>query len=133
MAGMPQRKVKAKYRTVGPKTERVVRTMAVMDENKSMQQKRVAKEEEVFYVYFPQGHSIRINRAELIRMGYHLKPKLIDMETGDVVDIGGDPYDFVSDADLIGPNGEELEIVLEGDNEDEIDEELGSSKRQAKG
>jgi hypothetical protein len=28
------------------------------------------------------------------------KPRLIDMDTGDIVDAGGDPYDFASDDEI---------------------------------
>jgi hypothetical protein len=48
----------------------------------------------MYMVYFPQGHSIRVDKENLVRLGYHLKPRMIDMNTGDVIDFGGDPYDF---------------------------------------
>jgi RNase P/RNase MRP subunit p29 len=93
--------IKARYRTVGPKTEMVTYTKASIDpETKSMDQKQVTEEMETFMVYFPQGHSIRIlGRKRLEEMGYHLKPKMVDMKTGEVVDYGGDPYDFANPSD----------------------------------
>jgi hypothetical protein len=93
--------LKAKYKTVGPKREEVTYQKYSMVESngkKMLQAESVTEEKDCYYVYFPQGHSIRItDKAELIRMGYHLKPRIIDMETGDVVDRGGDPYDFGTD------------------------------------
>jgi hypothetical protein len=90
-----QRKVKVAYRTKAlGKVKHVVTRAAIDKASNSMQTKNVVVEEEMFMVFFPKGHSIRINKAELHRMNYHLQPRMIDMETGDVVDIGGDPYDF---------------------------------------
>lgn len=93
--------LKAKYKTVGPKKEDVTYQKYEMVESngkKMLQSHPVTEEKECYYVYFPQGHSIRItDKNELIRMGYHLKPRIVDMETGDVVDRGGDPYDFGTD------------------------------------
>lgn len=90
--------LKAKYKTVGPKKEKVTyQKYAMVESNgkKMLQAEEVTEEKDCYYVYFPQGHSIRItDKAELVRMGYHLKPRVVDMETGDVVDRGGDPYDF---------------------------------------
>ena len=99
--------LKAKYKTVGPKKEKVTYNKYSMVESngkKMLQSKEVTEEKDCYYVYFPQGHSIRItDKEELVRMGYHLKPRIVDMETGDVVDRGGDPYDFGADnhADVI--------------------------------
>jgi hypothetical protein len=50
---------------------------------------------ECYYVFFPHGHSIRVTSYDkLVELGYHIKPRIVDMDTGDVVDVGGDPYDF---------------------------------------
>lgn len=92
-----QRKLKAKYRTVGPRKELVSYKRA---EITGAGMELVDKQEEMdcYYVFFPHGHSVRFagdrGIAELKRMGYHRRPKLVDVETGDVVDIGGQEYDF---------------------------------------
>lgn len=93
------RRVKAKYRTVGPKREKVSFTKAYIDkETKSLQQEQAEEERDCYYVYFPQGHSIRLTGdaglKELKRLGYHKRPRMVDMDTGDLVDIGGQEYDF---------------------------------------
>lgn len=95
---MPQPKVRARYKVVGPKVVKVMKNMSYMDkETKSLQQKSEEVEEKTWMVYFPQGHSIRVNERELRRQGFHLKPRLVDMNTGDVLDIGGDEYDLSND------------------------------------
>lgn len=69
-------------------------------------------------VYFPQGHSIRVERDELVRLKYHLKPRLVDMETGDVIDRGGDPYDFMTDNDAVEAEetpGMEIKLLPDDD------------------
>ena len=109
----PQRKVKARYMTKFLGTVKVHVNKASIDpETKSLQQAPKVVEKEMYMVYFPQGHSIRVDRKELERLGFHLKPRLVDMETGDVVDVGGDPYDFV------GSTVDEPDVTLE-DDEDE--------------
>lgn len=92
-------KIRARYAVKGPKKEMVTFTRAFMDpETKSLQQEEVTEERETFTVMFPQGHSIRVtSRERLAELGYDKKPRMVDMETGDVIDIGGDPYDFTTD------------------------------------
>jgi hypothetical protein len=67
-------------------------------------------------VYFPQGHSIRVTSFDALKeLGFHLKPRMVDMETGDVIDIGGDPYDFANN-----PQGDDMTLnILEEDAEAE--------------
>jgi hypothetical protein len=61
----------------------------------ALQQEQAKEEMECYYVFFPHGHSIRVTSYDkLEELGYHIKPRIVDMDTGDVVDIGGDPYDF---------------------------------------
>lgn len=105
-----QRKIRARYAVKGPRTEKVTFTKASMNaETKSMELEEVTEDRECYMVYFPQGHSIRVTSFEALKqMGYHLKPRMVDMETGDVVDVGGDPYDFVNDAST-------EHVVLDGD------------------
>jgi glucan-binding YG repeat protein len=114
---MAQRKIRARYKVVGPRKELVTYTKAVMvrdelQEGKvhTMELQPVTEEMETFMVLFPQGHSIRVtSRRKLEELGYHLKPRMVDMETGDVVDIGGSPYDF---DDMSGP---EPDILIDED------------------
>jgi hypothetical protein len=107
-----KRNLKARYRTVGPKREKVTYTHCFIDENGALQQEPRTEEMECFYVFFPHGHSIRVtNRKTLEELGYNLKPRIVDMETGDVVDVGGDPYDF-------GNEGDMETVVLEEDIEE---------------
>lgn len=62
---------------------------------------QVTEEHDAWLVTFAMGHQTRFvgkrGWDDLVRMGYDKKPRLIDMETGDVVDIGGDPYDLTAD------------------------------------
>jgi hypothetical protein len=98
------RKIKAPYQTIGPRKEMVTYTKtSKKPKNKDgtggeFITETVTEEMDTWLVKFAMGHSTRFvgerGREELIRMGYHKKPRLIDMETGDVVDIGGDPYDL---------------------------------------
>lgn len=106
-----QRKIRARYVVKGPKKEKVSFTKCWMDkETNSLQQEKVTEEKDCYYVLFPQGHSIRVTSFdELKRMGYHLKPRMVDMETGDVIDAGGDPYDFANDFDDVVVMEEEEE------------------------
>ena len=109
----PQRRVKARYRTKFMGTVKVhVNKASIDSETKSLQQASKVVEKEMYMVYFPQGHSIRVDRKELERLGFHLKPRLVDMETGDVVDVGGDPYDFGNTSE------DEPEVTLEDDEDD---------------
>lgn len=93
-----ERNLKAAYRVVGPKTEPATYMKCGWDkETRSMTMEEVTEEKEVFYAYFPMGHSIRVGRAELIRLGLHIKPRIVDLDSGDVIEKGGDPYDFGDD------------------------------------
>ncbi|WP_287712717.1 hypothetical protein [Microcystis sp. M18BS1] len=108
-------KLRARYKTVGPKKERVQVNQARMDpETKSLQQEKVWIEKETYRVYFPAGHSIRVEKDELVRMGYHIKPRLYDPATGDVVDTGGDPYDLENTGDP------DIELFEEADPEEDV-------------
>lgn len=103
---MAQRNVKARYRVVGPQTVKVRTRVSRMVklEGSNVPAKEDTFEDvvkEVFMVYFPQKHSIRVDKKELIRMGYHLKPRLVDMDSGETIDFGGDPYDFINDGDIV--------------------------------
>jgi hypothetical protein len=92
----------------------------IYEETKSLQRETITEQFKTWMVYFPQGHSIRFvgdsGLAEMTKLGFHLKPRLVDMETGDVVDSGGDPYDFGS----IGAPDElaHHDIILDGDSEE---------------
>lgn len=100
------RKVKAPYQTIGPKREMVTYTKASYKPvdpkdpkgERKLVQEKVTEEMDTWLVRFAMGHSTRFcgerGKRELIRMGYDKTPRLIDMETGDVVDIGGNPYDL---------------------------------------
>jgi hypothetical protein len=83
-------------------------------ETKSLQQKKEWVEKTMYMVYFPMGHSIRVDRDELVRLGYHIKPRLVDMLTGDVVDTGGDPYDLADTGDA------DIELFEERDPDTDI-------------
>ncbi len=89
-------KIRARYAVKGPKRELVTYTKCSMDDaTKSLKQETVSEEMDCYMVMFPQGHSIRVTSFEKLKeMGYHLKPRMVDMETGDIIDVGGDPYDF---------------------------------------
>ena len=109
-------RIRARYAVKGPRKEPVTYTHCWMDEDtKSLQQEVRTEERDCYMVYFPQGHSIRVTSFEALKeMGYHLKPRMVDMETGDVIDIGGDPYDFANN-----PQGETDINVLVEDEEAE--------------
>jgi hypothetical protein len=100
----------------GPRKEKVTFNRCAMvklegSETPTMTMETVTEEKDCFMVYFPQGHSIRVTSfEELKRMGYHLKPRLVDMETGEVVDFGGDPYDFAD-------TSEQDNIILSDDED----------------
>lgn len=115
---MAQRNLKARYQVRGPKKVTVYTNQARMVCEKgsdvpSMQTEQVGVEKEMFMVYFPQGHSIRVDKPELVRMGYHLRPRLVDMDTGEVVDAGGDPYDFMGLDPALDEPDPSVEIRLE--------------------
>lgn len=115
---MPQnRKLRARYRTVGPKKAQVTYRKAwIDDETKSLQSEEVTEEMNTWMVYFPAGHSIRFcgdaGFKELKRGGFHLRPRLVDMDTGDVVDSGGDPYDFGEEG-----NASDNDVVLQPEDD----------------
>lgn len=116
-------KLRAKYKVTGPHKVKVTITKASMDDTGSMVTKEEVVEDNRYMVYFPQGHSIRIDRDELVRLGYNKKPRIVDMETGDVLQHGGDPYDF--------ENIEDVEVHLDNDMGDDRDivEAIQSSKK----
>lgn len=88
-------KIRARYKVVGPKQVTRTVTKAVIDkETKSMNTKQVEVTEPMWMVFFPQGHSVRMNEKELRFHNLHIKPRLVDMETGDILETGGDPYDL---------------------------------------
>src|SRR5205085_7233604 len=93
-----RRNLKARYQVKGPRTEPVTYTHCYIDENGALQQEQRTEDRECYMVYFPHGHSIRVTSFERLKeLGYHIKPRIVDMETGDVVELGGDPYDFAQD------------------------------------
>lgn len=92
---MQRRNLKARYHVRGPTKEPVTYVKCTIDENKNVKMQEVTEEMDCYRVMFPQGHSIRVTSFERLKeLGYHIKPRLVDMDTGDVVDVGGDPYDF---------------------------------------
>lgn len=112
---MAQRNIKARYHTkyLGKKSVTYNKCEMVKGEGAetpSLEINQVTEDKDCWLVSFPQGHSIRVtDRKELERMGYHLRPRMVDMETGDVVNVGGDPYDFAQNDDEV--------IVLDDDLE----------------
>ncbi len=127
------RKVKARYRVVGPKKVEVWVNQASMDEaTKSLVQKPTKVTKEMYHVYFPAGHSIRVEKDELVRLGFHKKPRLVDMETGETVDFGGDPYDFMNDDEAIEPEHDsKYDVTLQDqlDEESEVEQEAKATKK----
>lgn len=101
---MAQPKIRARYKVVGP--QMVTREVTVYNFDKetgknSAEVKSIT--EPMWMVYFPQGHSIRVNEKELRHHNLHLRPRLVDMNTGDVIDAGGDEFDLgqpILDRDL---------------------------------
>lgn len=68
---------------------------SINPKTKSLEIEEVTEERDCFMVMFPQGHSIRVtSREQLAELGYDKKPRIVDMDTGDVIDRGGDEYDF---------------------------------------
>lgn len=88
-------KIRARY-MVKPLglTKRKVTKAKIDKETKSMITVEEIVEENMFMVLFPQGHSVRMNLRELKAQGLDKRPRMVDMETGDVIDTGGDPFDF---------------------------------------
>jgi hypothetical protein len=107
-----KKRIRARYATKYLGKQKVEYVKCTIDaETKSLQQEPAVEERDCWMVYFPQGHSIRVtSRAELERMGFDKKPRMVDMETGDVVDTGGDPYDFADNPhDILETHVEEME------------------------
>lgn len=108
--------LKARYRVTGPKKVTQKYTKCSIDKDLgSLTQTPATREVDLYMVYLPQGHSIRVNRKELERLGYHLKPRIVDMKSGDVVDRGGDPYDFGEEG-IPETAGDDL--IIQDDEED---------------
>ncbi len=113
------RRVKARFAVRGPLVEMVSQNRAKMDELGSLQQEIVKEEMKVWYVAVPSGSANGVptitrfcgeaGLKEMERMGYTKKPRMIDLDTGDVLDIGGEDYDFSAIID------EQVEVV---DDED---------------
>ena len=102
---MAQRKVKARYKTVGPRKEKVRWMQYTHHETLGLQNEEQEELMDVYWVYFPQGHSIRVTSYERLKqLGYHVRPRMVDMETGDVVDAGGDPYEFGEATPYVEPS-----------------------------
>lgn len=95
----PTRVLKARYHVRGPFIEPVTYKKCSMDPVlKSLVSEEVTEDLECFHVRFPQGHSLRVvGRERLVELKLHLKPRIVDMATGDVVEVGGDPYEFGND------------------------------------
>lgn len=89
-------KLRARYMVKKLGKQPVTFTKCSMNkETKSLEQEVVTEQRDCFMVMFPQGHSIRVTSFEqLQQLGYDKKPRIVDMETGDVIDVGGDAYDF---------------------------------------
>lgn len=98
-------KIRARYKVVGPKQVTRIVTKATIDkETKSMNTAQVEVTEPMWMVFFPQGHSIRVNEKELRAQKLNIKPRLVDMDTGDILETGGDPYDLseeIPDRDIV--------------------------------
>jgi len=93
------RRIKAAYKVSPPKKEKVsYRLYRIDKKTKSLEYDEVEEELECYHVQFPQGHSLRCTSfAKLKQLGLHVRPRMVDLDTGDVVDPGGDPYDFGND------------------------------------
>lgn len=113
-------KVRARYAVKNLGKQKVTYTAATMNpETNSLELETKTEERDCFMVMFPQGHSIRVTSfEELKRMGYDKKPRMVDMETGDIIDQGGDPYDFANNLDI--------DVVM--DDSEEEGETLSRSK-----
>lgn len=113
MASRPQRNIKARYHVTGPRKELVTYVKCWMNEDKNLERETVTEEMDCYTVRFPQGHSIRVTSYDKLKeLGFHIKPRMVDMDTGDVVDIGGDPYDFAKadsgDTVIVADEDEEM-------------------------
>jgi hypothetical protein len=128
---MTQSKIRARYKVVGPKTVTRIVTKAYIDPvSKAMNTKRTEVTEPMWTVFFPQGHSTRMNEKELRYHNLHRKPRLQDLATGDIIDMGGDEYDL--DKAI-----EDFDAVLEHDDDDLLpsndETENSASKSKQKG
>lgn len=114
---MQRPKIKARYQVVGPKlVKRHIKKCRINPETKSMEHTDEVIEEKMWMIYFPQGHSVRMNEKELRYHNLHLRPRLVDMNTGDVIDAGGDPYDL----DNIS-NPADVQLEHDADDENNLD------------
>ena len=93
------RRIKAAYKVSPPTKEKVTYRKYRMDKKTNrLEYDEVTEDMECYRVQFPQGHSIRVtSKAKLEQLGLHIRPRMVDLDTGDVVDVGGDPYDFGND------------------------------------
>ena len=108
---MAQRNIKARYHVRALGKQPVTFNKCSVDSDNNVVMQEVTEEQDCYMVLFPQGHSIRVTSFERLKeMGYHLRPRMVDMETGDTVNIGGDPYDFAQ-------QDEGANIVLADDDE----------------
>lgn len=112
---MAKPKIRARYAVKALGKQDVTYNKCWMDpEEKSLQMERVTEKFDCYMVYFPQGHSIRVVGFEKLKeLGYDKKPRMVDMNTGDIVDVGGDPYDFAN-------NPHDLDDVVLDDDEDDL-------------
>lgn len=53
------------------------------------------KYKEGYMVYFPRGHSIFVDKKELLRLGFAESPPLVDMNSGDIVGSLGIPVSLI--------------------------------------
>lgn len=86
-------KYKFDFQRFGPKKVERERTVYSVEHNQESGTKRlVAKKKketvEVWDVVFPHGHSVRLTKNELVRMGYDRPPRIVDILTGDVISGG---------------------------------------------
>ena len=113
-------KIRARYKVVGPKTVTRQVTKASIDPvTKAMTTQVVDVTEPMWTVFFPQGHSTRMNEKELRYHNLHIAPRLQDLATGDILDVGGQEYDLdvaIKDFDAVDENSNFLDQELETDN-----------------
>lgn len=99
---MANRKIRARYHVRKLGKQKITYNKCGIDpDTKSLTQETVTEEfPDCYMVSFPQGHSIRVTSFERLKeLGYHVKPRMVDMETGETVDFGGDEYDFANQDD----------------------------------
>lgn len=112
---MAKPKIRARYAVKSLGKQPVTYNKCEIDkETKSLQIEKVTEDMDCYMVYFPQGHSIRVTSFERLKeLGYDKKPRMVDMNTGDIVDVGGDPYDFANN-----PHDLDEMIIEEDEGED---------------